>query len=435
MGQPVDMAALRALLDEHLGGALRLADMRGAPVSRYRQRVLQGVASCGDPHAGFVWLRCDGCDIDRAVAMSCGGRVACPRCGGRRMSATAARLVDDVLPAEDLRQWVFTFPQPLPKLLAWRPDLLTVLLGDIAAVVQRDLQRRTGQPTGRTGMVSLIQTFAGDLRLFVHVHALVLDGVYVEDGGGLRFVEAPVPTQQDITKVAQEVAARVQRSCARWRKGLQPGRDDFAAQMLDRVVQLSGQPVVGVRPSKGTRPRRRDRRWLGAHLGIEVHAGVAVAGSDRVGRERLARYAARSAIALTRLTLDDDGQVFIRFKRSWRTGQQGVRLSPEAFILRIASLLFPPRANLIRYHGVFAPASPLRARVVPRRPAQTRGKRPSRWIRWRTLILRVFGRVADACPGCGQRMGVVATLHGHGRAWYGLRWIEDRATRGRDGPP
>ena len=133
-----------------------------------------------------------------------------------------ARLVDDVLPAEDLRQGVFTFPQPLPKLLAWRPDLLTVLLRDIASVLQRDLQRRTGQPTGRTGMVSLIQTFAGDLRLFVHVHALVLDGVYVEDGGGLRFVEAPVPTQQDITKVAQEVAARVQRSCARWRR--RPGR-------------------------------------------------------------------------------------------------------------------------------------------------------------------------------------------------------------------
>ncbi len=244
-----------------------------------------------------------------------------------------------------------------------------------------------------------------------------------------------MPTQQDITKVAQEVAARVQRSCARWRKGLQPGCDDFAAQMLDRIVQLSEQRVVGQRPSNKTRPRRRDRRWLGAHLGIEVHAGVAVGGSDRVGRERLARYAARSAIALTRLTLDDDGQVFIRFKRPWRTGQQGVRLSPELFILRIASLLFPPRANLIRYHGVFAPASPLRARVVPRRPTKTRGKLPSRWIRWSTLIFRVFGRVADACPGCGQRMGVVATLHGRGRAWNGLRWIEDRASRSRDGPP
>ena len=245
------------------------------------------------------------------------------------MSATAARLVDDVLPAEDLRQWVLTFPQPLPKLLAWRPELLTILLGDIAAVVRRDLQRRTGQPTGRTGMVSLIQTFAGDLRLFVHVHALVLDGVYVEDDGGLRFVEAPVPSTQDITDVAQALAARVQRSCARWRSRLQVGSDDFAAQMLDRIVQLGEQPVVGPGPRKSDRPRRRDRRWLGEHLGLEVHAGVAVAGSDRVGRERLARYAARSAIALSRLTLEDDGRVFSKPSTGgacaggWRRGTCG----------------------------------------------------------------------------------------------------------------
>ena len=159
-----------------------------------------------------------------------------------------------------------------------------------------------------------------------------------------------------------------------------------------------------------------------------------MAGSDRVGRERLARYAARSAIALSRLTLEDDGRVFIRFKRPWRTGRHGVRLSPEVFILRIASLLFPPRANLIRYHGVFAPASPLRARVVPRPPPARHGKLPSRWIRWSALILRVFGRAADACPGCGQRMSVVATLHGRGRAWHGVRWIEERANRSRAGP-
>ena len=215
---------------------------------------------------------------------------------------------------------------------------------------------------------------------------------------------------------------------------LEPGSDDFAVQILDRLVQLAEQPVVGQRPPKSDRPRRRDRRWLGEHLGIEVHAGVAVAGSDRVGRERLARYAARSAIALTRLTLEDDGQVFIRFKRPWRNGREGVRLSPEVLILRIASLLFPPRANLIRYHGVFAPASPLRARVVPRPPPPPHAKLPSRWIRWSVLIFRVFGRIADACPGCGQRMDVVAVLHGGGRAWHGLRWIEYRANRGRAGP-
>ena len=35
------------------------------------------------------------------------------------------------------------------------------------------------------------------------------------------------------------------------------------------------------------------------------------------------------------------------------------------FIARLAALVPKPRAHLIRYHGVFAPASPDRAQIVP----------------------------------------------------------------------
>jgi len=35
--------------------------------------------------------------------------------------------------------------------------------------------------------VAIIQRFGATLNLNVHVHALVLDGVYVEDGGILQF--------------------------------------------------------------------------------------------------------------------------------------------------------------------------------------------------------------------------------------------------------
>ena len=37
------------------------------------------------------------------------------------------------------------------------------------------------------GAVAIIQRFGATLNLNVHVHALVLDGVYVEDGGILQF--------------------------------------------------------------------------------------------------------------------------------------------------------------------------------------------------------------------------------------------------------
>jgi hypothetical protein len=49
-------------------------------------------------------------------------------------------------------------------------------------------------------------------------------------------------------------------------------------------------------------------------------------------------------------------------------------VEPEDFIARLVALVPKPRANLIRYHGVFAPASPDRARVVPRTRAAAPGK-------------------------------------------------------------
>ncbi|MFT4628105.1 MAG: hypothetical protein ACI8PZ_006800 [Myxococcota bacterium] len=46
-------------------------------------------------------------------------------------------------------------------------------------------------------------------------------------------------------------------------------------------------------------------------------------------------------VSLQRLSVDEDGRVCIRFKQPWRSGRTGVRLRPEVFVLRLASLLLP----------------------------------------------------------------------------------------------
>ncbi len=43
-------------------------------------------------------------------------------------------------------------------------------------------------------------------------------------------------------------------------------------------------------------------------------------------------------------------------------------LDPLTFIARLAALVPRPRAHLVTYHGLFAPAAPLRSRVVPPPP-------------------------------------------------------------------
>jgi Putative transposase len=55
-----------------------------------------------------------------------------------------------------------------------------------------------------TGAVTVVQRFDSALRLNVHFHTLLLDGVYVqsENGEGLRFLRLLRPSEDDVYEVA-----------------------------------------------------------------------------------------------------------------------------------------------------------------------------------------------------------------------------------------
>ena len=66
-----------------------------------------------------------------------------------------------------------------------------------------------------------------------------------------------------------------------------------------------------------------------------------------------------------------DGRVAYQIKvaRSRRSTHR--LMTPLEFLARASALIPPPRFPLVRYHGVLAPNSPYRSRVVPREPART----------------------------------------------------------------
>ena len=111
------------------------------------------------------------------------------------MSQTAAHLVDHVIPHVPLRQWVL--PIPLRVLLAAQPELVTPVLQVVQRVVARHL-RDSAQLTadeGHGGAVTLIQRFGSAANLDIHLHCLMLDGVYRcdADGRGQRLQRCPPP--------------------------------------------------------------------------------------------------------------------------------------------------------------------------------------------------------------------------------------------------
>ncbi len=129
------------------------------------------------------------------------------------MADRAAHLVDHVLPAVAIRQWVLSLPFRLRYVLAWDHALCRKVLAVHVRALRafyRRRARREGITDGDTGAVTAIQRWGSAFNLNVHFHMLVLDRVYAcEASGALRFVPVPPPTPREIARLVATIARRV----------------------------------------------------------------------------------------------------------------------------------------------------------------------------------------------------------------------------------
>jgi len=146
------------------------------------------------------------------------------------------------------------------------------------------------------------------------------------------------------------------------------------------------------------------RPQVAERAGFSLHAGIAATASQVDKLEHLARYVARPPVAAERLALTGSGQVRYTLKTPYRDGSTHVIFEPEDFMARLAALVPKPRAHLTRYHGVFAPPSPDRPRIVPRTHAgsepTTGGPCPAR--RPRAVVEQDSHRIVRI--SCGPRL-------------------------------
>jgi Putative transposase len=159
--------------------------------------------------------------------------------------------------------------------------------------------------------------------------------------------------------------------------------------------------------------------------GFSLHNGVHLHASDREGLAHLCGYGARPPLAQRRLETLPNGVLLLGFKRPLDNGRKAIALTPSELIARLAAIVPPPRAHLVRFHGVFGPASKWRAEVVPK-PAVPKShceraapapapegkeekpqRRPSAQVPWAELLLRVFKEDVLQCP-CGGRRRAIA---------------------------
>ncbi|GEL72608.1 transposase [Myxococcus virescens] len=85
----------------------------------------------------------------------------------------------------------------------------------------------------------------------------------------------------------------------------------------------------------------------------------------RQGLERLCRDGARGALALERLSRMEDGRLAYRMTHPLPDGTTLLFFTGLDLLRRLASLGPPPRTNLTRFHGIFAPGAKVRPFLLP----------------------------------------------------------------------
>ncbi len=136
-----------------------------------------------------------------------------------------------------------------------------------------------------------------------------------------------------------------------------------------------------------------------------------------------------NGLAQDRLRLRGDGRVVVELKTAWHDGTTRLVFAPLEFLERLAAMTPRPEVNLVICHGVLAPRAQWRQPVVaygriPPDPTDSAGgvaalpslsegaatQRSPRYWTWAALMRRAFDIDVLACPRCGGRLRLIATV-------------------------
>jgi hypothetical protein len=290
----------------------------------------------------------------------------------------------------------------------------------------------------QTGAVTLIQRFGSAANLNIHLHCLVLDGVYRLTGGVPVFQSVPAPTNEELQTVLTRIITRVMKVLTRQRALIEEHESRYLADIdCDPALAPLHSAACTYRIALGPRAGQKVLTWKDPALrlasqeepqpqgcvsaqGFSLHANTRCGPQQRSTLERLCRYIARPALGHKRLRRTRAGEVVLQLKTPYRDGTTHLVMTPLEFLQRLAALVPRPRLHLIRFHGVLAPNAALRAQIVPSAPDQLSApteadsETPSSSTRarlsWAQLLKRVFQIDMTTCSSCGGPLTLLAAI-------------------------
>lgn len=288
-----------------------------------QRRVLLAVSQCRTAALGGHMMECDGCGYEHPVYNSCLDR-HCPKCQATAQEAWIAARSDRVLPTRHFHV-VFTLPSELRALASYRPRQIYNALFSAASATLLELSRSKYAAT--IGVTMILHTWARNMTLHPHVHAIVTAGGLSLDGKSWK--PSSGKYLFSIKAMGKLLRGKMMASLRDLHaQGKFNGFHAFAdPQAFDKLMA-----------------RLARLRWV-------VHAKRPMPKVDHV-LAYLGRYTHRVAISNSRLLDVTDRSVTIATKHG-----KTLTLEPTELVRRFAQHVLPQGFHKIRHFGLYSGAA------------------------------------------------------------------------------
>ena len=136
--------------------------------------------SCGDPSFGGAMYGCPHCGKLKFVPFRCHSRF-CPTCGSKYAMQRTASMSFKLVRVPH-RHCVFTIDENLRPFFLNDRSLLDCLFHSVASVISRMFFQLNKAKNFTPGFIMVLHTFGRDLKWNPHIHCLISEGGYSDDG-------------------------------------------------------------------------------------------------------------------------------------------------------------------------------------------------------------------------------------------------------------
>jgi hypothetical protein len=360
------------------GAAYRRAHV--GHIGRVEHRVMGAIEACRTAALGGHSEHCVDCGLIRQAYNSCRNR-HCPKCQGLARAEWLAERQAELLPAQYFH---VVLPAPIAQIAFQNKAVVYAILFKAAAETLRTIAADPRRLGAQIGLVAVLHTWGQNLHHHPHVHCVAPGGGPSPDG--TRWVSCRPGFFLPV-----RVLSRLYRRL--FLESLQAAFDAGALGFFGDLANLAApttfaQFIV----------QMREIDWV-------VYAKPPFGGPRQV-LAYLSRYTHRVAIANSRLTTIENGQVAFRWKDYRHHDKAKVMtLAADEFIRRFLLHTLPDGFHRIRHYGFLANGSRAAKLALCRRLLAAPTPQPDPPAAdYRERYQRLTGRSLDLCPCCGGPM-------------------------------